>query len=150
MFTYDDTLFIALYSLLNHLPFLEELDLTDVELSMFTINCLTREVILSHLKTLKITLPLVPHCYDPGDVLQLRRFGIVKLKQIFCSFHDDLQRVRNIFPTFGVTFGELFYATNSRGGDLQRVRNISPTFGANVLRHVVLPSPTGYNRNNAL
>ncbi len=83
---YKDDMFKVLNSLLHHLPFLKELNLTNTKLKKYSIECLTSEITLAHLEVLTISLPLVP-CSNPGDVLKLLTFGSHNIQRVFYCVH---------------------------------------------------------------
>ena len=80
----------ALNCLLLQLPLLEELDLHGGRQGKFYIECLTRNITLSNLTCLKISLPLVP-CSHPEKVLQLLTFGSHNIKQVYVSMNDGYE-----------------------------------------------------------
>ncbi len=89
--TYRETVndFVSINSLLCHLPFLEELDLTYASLTKSRIKCFTSGITLPQLKVLRISLPLIPPCSHPEKVLSLLKFRSNKIQQIFYKAHAD-------------------------------------------------------------
>ena len=83
----SDDMSKALNGLLLQLPFLEELDLIGDSQGKLYIECLTRNITLSNLTCLRITLPLAP-CSHPEDVLKLLTFGSRNIKQVYYSGWD--------------------------------------------------------------
>ncbi len=79
--SFDDQEFQSLNLLLVHLPFLKELNMTDLILDKFKIECLTNQVKLPHLKVLKIKLPITP-CSHPEESLKLLAFGSKSLERV--------------------------------------------------------------------
>ncbi len=87
--TVNDELFVSINSLLCHLPFLVELDLTGTSLTKSGIKCLTSGITFPQLQVLRIFLPLVPPCSHPEKVLNLLKFRSNKIQQIFYEVHAD-------------------------------------------------------------
>ena len=77
----------ALNCLLLQLPLLEKLDLHSVRQGQFYIECLTRNITLSNLAHLMISLSLAP-CSHPEKVLQSLTFGSHNIKQVYVSMND--------------------------------------------------------------
>ncbi len=77
----------ALNGLLKHLPFIEDLDLSHIMLDEYRVKYLTDGITLQCLKVLKITLPLVPHCSYPEEVIKLLKFKSCSLERVFISVH---------------------------------------------------------------
>ncbi len=88
--TVNDEWFVSINSLLCHLRFLEELDLTGTTpLTKSGIECLTSGITLPQLKVLRISLPLIPPCSHPEKVLSLLKFRTNKIQQILYEVHTD-------------------------------------------------------------
>ncbi len=87
--TDNDERLMSIYSLLCHLPFLEELDLTGTSLTKSGIECFTSGITFPQLKVLRISLPLIPPCSHPERVLNLLKFRSNKIQQIFYKVHAD-------------------------------------------------------------
>ncbi len=84
---FEDNMFEVLNTLLHYLPFLEELNLNEIELSKSLIECLTSGITLAHLEVLTISLPLVP-CSNPEDILKLLTFGSHNIRRVFYCVHE--------------------------------------------------------------
>ncbi len=89
----SDQEFQFLILLLVHLPFLKELDVSDLRLDKFKIECLTNQVQLPHLKVLKINLPIKP-CSHPEESLKLLAFGSKSLERVLFYMDSDYTRGR--------------------------------------------------------
>ncbi len=69
---------------LNHVPFLIELDFTDIKFDQSRVEYLVSKVNLPNLKVLKISLLLVS-CSHPENILKLLQLCAPNLEQVFYS-----------------------------------------------------------------
>ncbi len=89
----SDKEFQSLNLLLVRLPFLKELDMSNLRLVKFNIECPTNQVKLPHLKVLKIHLPITPYSH-PEESLKLLAFGSKSLERVLYSMDGRFTRCR--------------------------------------------------------